>query len=99
MNVRLGFWVALVIALLVPLTAWGQQRQMPIPPHVRECLGEMSVYQGFLAQRLAGLSVEESLLSLDFSMRLLAFNVDKSGLPPTMPLPEVQAREIGRAHV
>ncbi len=96
---RLPFIAALILVLIAafsfPTMAKAQGFQVPrgtmIPPHVQQCMGDMTIYQGFVVYRLAGITLEEAKVSVGLSMKVIRYQVESSGVTPKRPINEVEA--------
>lgn len=86
MKVNSLRWTALLAAILLPFSVFGQQepqfRMAPIPPpHVQKCMQDMQLYRQFFLFRGGGLSIEEARISNGFAMRITEFVSRESKIP------------------
>lgn len=90
MRLVIGFLLAL---LITPVFGQGFSipRHTQIPPHVQQCIAGMALYQGFFMYRLAGITHEEAIQSLEMSMKVLKYQYEQSGRPALRPVDEVHA--------
>ena len=106
LNARIGFWAALLVAIFVPLTVYGQQQEPPaiiiqlpsqgqIPEHVQECASLATVASAFITYRRAGILLGDARNTVHISFRIVRFKLSEPGAPaPNRPVDEVERETL-----